>query len=165
MQHTADRWAKVQHAFDAEIESARNAQDKAVNSTASLPSSQRATAGEVTTRDIQIVDSQTNERHSVRTLETVTMDLPLEGKGTAAHLAAFNTMMDFANLVADDRGSAFVTVYQNAADVKAGRANPSGGVLSTKNGNSVTVRKQTNAGIPQGVERYVIKSGEVRGQL
>lgn len=162
---TSQRWERVQHAFDEEIQQARAAQQKAVASSASLPVRQRATAGEVTTINVLITDSQTQDKQSIRTLDTMAVNLPLAGKGKDAHLATFNAVLDFANVVADNRGSASVIVYQNPADVKAGRANATGSVLQSPSGKPVYVRKESDAQTPLGVERYVVKAGEVRGKL
>lgn len=162
---TSERWTRVQQAFDEEIAQARQAQQKAVASSASLPARQQATAGEVTTLNVVITDSKTQEKQSIRTLDTVEVRLPLGGKGKPAHLATFNAILDFANTVADNRGAAMVVVYQNPADVKAGRANPAGSVLKSPSGKPVSVRKESDNNTPVGVERYVVKAGEIRGQI
>lgn len=162
---TSERWARVQKAFDEEINQARQAQQKAVASSASLPAKQQASAGEVTTLNVAITDSKTQEKRMVRTLDTVAVNLPLAGKGKRAHVATFDAILDFANTVADNRGTASVIVYQNPADVKAGRANPTGTVLKSPSGKPVSVRKEADSSIPVGMERYVVKAGEVRGQL
>lgn len=161
----SERWIHVQKVFDDEISTARTAQAQAVANSSRLPASQRATAGELTLLNVAIKDSRTQETRNVRTLDTVELRIPLAGKGKAAHLATFNTFMDLANTLADNRGTASVTVYQNPADVQAGRANPAGAVLKTKDGNPVHVRKVAQAATPLGLERYVIQAGEVRGEL
>lgn len=161
----ASRWDRVQLAFDEEIEQARAAQQKAVASSASLPPRQRATAGAVNTINVLITDSQTQQQQSIRTLDTVAVHLPLAGKGQPGHQATFNAILDFANLVADNRGSSSVIVYQNPADVSAGRANPAETVLKSLSGKPVYVRKQADSNTPVGMERYVVKAGEIRGQL
>ena len=162
---TSERWDRVQKAFDAEIAQARQAQQKAVATSTRLPQRQQATAGEITTLNVLITDSKTKEQKSIRTLDTVEVSLPLSGKGKAAHMETFDAILDFANVVADNRGSAAVLVYQNPADVKAGRANPTGSVLKSPLGKPVNVRKVSDSNTPVGVERYVVKSGEVRGQI
>lgn len=165
VQQTSERWTQVQQAFDEEIAQARQAQQKAVASSSTLPQRQQATAGEVTTLNIEIADSKTQEKRSIRTLDTVAVNLPLAGKGKPAHLATFNAILDFANIAAENRGAATVIVYQNPADVKAGRANPAGTVLKSPSGKPVNVRKEADSSTPLGMERYVVKAGEVRGQL
>lgn len=162
---TSERWVRVQQAFDDEINQARQAQQKAVAASGSLSVNQQASAGEVATLNVTISDSKTQEKHVVRTLDTVAVNLPLAGKGKPGHLATFNAILDFANIVADNRGAASVTVYQNPADVKAGRANAAGSVLKSSTGKPVSVRKVADSNTPLGVERYVVKAGEVRGQL
>ena len=112
-----------------------------------------------------ITDSQTQQQQSIRTLDTVAVHLPLAGKGLPGHQATFNAILDFANLVADNRGSSSVIVYQNPADVSAGRANPAETVLKSLSGKPVYVRKQADSNTPVGMERYVVKAGEIRGQL
>lgn len=162
---TAERWAHVQKVFDDEISTARAAQAQAVAQSAKLPAPHRATAGELTLLNVAIRDSKTKEARTIRTLDTVELRIPLAAKGKAEHLAAFNTFMDLANTLADNRGTASVTVYQNPSDVQAGRANPAGAVLKTKDGNPVHVRKVAQTSTPRGLERYVIQAGEVRGEL
>ena len=155
-----DRFAQLQSVFDEEIQAARDAQERAVAATQALSPKQRATAG-----DVEIADSNSQQTRSMRTLDGVSIDLPLAGKGKSGYTQAMDEVKALANSLADNRGSASIVVQQNSADVRARRVNTASGRTQSPGGQPINVEKQVSSEVPVGVERYTVKAGAIRGSL
>lgn len=160
-----NRFDKLQAVLDQEIQQARSTQVQAVSAMQGLPPQQRAMAGAVKLLDIDIADSQSGSSRKMRTLDSVTVDMPLAGKGRPEYTQAMDTLKGLANRLADNRGAASIVVEQSDADIKARRVNTNTGVTQTSHGKPVTVQKKVDPRLPAGVERYTIRAGEIRGQL
>lgn len=161
-----ERFAKLQQVLDSETQMARQAQAAAVEATRALPANQRATSGPVQMLQVAIEDSQQpGTARTVQTLDSITVDLPLAGKGKAPYTQAMDTLKELANTLADNRGAATISVVQSQADVQAKRVNTASGVTQTAKGNPVSVQKSTSSTLPAGVERYTIRAGAIRGKL
>lgn len=160
-----DRFAQLQSVFDEEIQAARDAQERAVAATQALSPKQRATAGEVALVDVEIADSNSQQTRSMRTLDGVSIDLPLAGKGKSGYTQAMDEVKALANSLADNRGSASIVVQQNSADVRARRVNTASGSTQSPGGQPINVEKQVSSEVPVGVERYTVKAGAIRGSL
>lgn len=161
----AGRFEQLQSAFEEEIQGARAAQERAVQAMQGLSPKLRATAGDVQLLNVEITDSSTQQKRSMRTLDSVTIDMPLGGKGRDAYTRAMDEIKGLANTLADNRGSASIVVQQAAPDVKARRVNTASGETKSPGGQPIKVEKQMAQGLPAGVERYTVKAGPIRGNL
>lgn len=159
------RFEQLQTVFEQEIQTAREAQARAVAATQPLGPKQRAVAGEVAVIHVDITDSRSQQKRNMRTLDAMTLDMPLGGKGKDGYTQAMDEIKDLANTLADNRGSASILVQQNPADVKAKRVNTASGNTKSPAGQPIAVEKQTTANVPAGVERYTVKAGAIRGSL
>lgn len=160
-----ERFAKLQSVLDQEIELARAVQADAVSSMQHLPLKLRSSAGPVKLQDAPITDSQSGQTRKMRTLESVSVLMPLAAKGRPEYAQAMTTLKNLANRLADNRGSATIVVHQSAADVQAQRVNTATGTSKTAKGSPVKVDKVEDAQLPAGTERYTIQAGPIRGGL
>lgn len=161
-----DRFDKLQTVLDQEAQHARQAQERAVAAMQKLPTNQRAVAGPVRMLNVNIADSQNQNRtRTMSTLDSVTVDMPLAAKGRAEYTQAMDELKNLANKLADNRGASTISVEQADADIKARRVNTASGITKSPNGNPVNVLKNGSSNLPAGVERYTIKAGEIRGKL
>ena len=160
-----ERFAKLQSVLDQEIELARAVQADAVSSMQHLPLKLRSSAGPVKLQDVPITDSQSGQTRKMRTLESVSVLMPLAAKGRPEYAQAMTTLKNLANRLADNRGSATIVVHQSAADVQAQRVNTATGVSKTAKGSPVKVDKVEDALLPAGTERSTIQAGPIRGGL
>lgn len=161
----SDRFTQLQFALDEEIQQARNSQAAALTAMQSLRPGLRAVAGPVQLLNVDITDSQSGRTRKLRTLDSVTVDMPLAAKGQGAYTQAMDSLKDLANRLADNRGTSSIIVDQSEADVRARRVNTATGVTQTSRGKPVSVQKNIDRSLPPGMERYTIKAGEIRGQL
>ena len=161
----SNRFEQLQTVFEQEIQGARSAQERAVQATQGLSPKLRATAGDVQLLNVEITDSSTQQKRSMRTLDSITIDMPLGGKGRDAYTRAMDEIKGLANTLADNRGSASIVVQQAAADVKARRVNTASGETKSPGGQPIKVEKQVATALPAGVERYTVKAGPIRGNL
>ena len=160
-----ERFTKLQAVLDQEIEMARAVQDDAVSSMQHLPIKLRSSAGPVKLQDVPITDSQSGQTRKMRTLESITVHMPLAAKGRPEYTQAMTTLKNLANRLADNRGSAAIVVHQSAADLQAQRVNAATGVSKTAKGSPVKVEKVEDANLAAGTERYTIQAGPIRGGL
>lgn len=160
-----ERFAKLQSVLDQEIELARAVQADAVSSMQHLPLKLRSSAGPIKLQDVPITDSQSGQTRKMRTLESVSVLMPLAAKGRPEYAQAMTTLKNLANRLADNRGSATIVVQQSAADVQAQRVNTATGTSKTAKGSPVKVDKVEDAQLPAGTERYTIQAGPIRGGL
>lgn len=160
-----ERFAKLQSVLDQEIELARAVQSDAVSSMQHLPIKLRSGAGPIKLQDVSIADSQSGQTRKMRTLESISVLMPLAAKGRPEYTQAMATLKNLANRLADNRGSAAIVVHQSAADVQAQRVNTATGVSKTAKGSPVKVDKVEDAQLPAGTERYTIQAGSLRGGL
>lgn len=160
-----ERFAKLQSVLDQEIELARAVQADAVSSMQHLPLKLRSSAGPIKLQDVPITDSQSGQTRKMRTLESVSVLMPLSAKGRPEYAQSMTTLKNLANRLADNRGSATIVVQQSAADVLAQRVNTATGVSKTAKGSPVKVDKVEDIQLPAGTERYTIQAGPIRGGL
>lgn len=160
-----ERFTKLQSVLDQEIELARSVQTDVVSSMQHLPIKLRSSAGPVKLLDTPITDSQSGQTRSMRTLESMTVQMPLAAKGRPEYTQAMDQLKALANQLADNRGTASIIVDQSEADIKARRVNTATGTTQSPRGNSVAVRKNASRDLAAGVERYTIQAGEIRGKL
>ncbi len=160
-----DRFTKLQSVLDQEIELARSVQTDVVSSMQHLPIKLRSSAGPVKLLDTPITDSQSGQTRSMRTLESMTVQMPLAAKGRPEYTQSMAALKNLANRLADNRGQASIVVHQAAADVQAQRVNTATGVSKTAKGSPVKVEKIEDAALAAGTERYTIQAGPIRGGL
>lgn len=161
----ADRFTSLQAALDQETEQARTVQDQAVAAMQKLPASQRAVAGPVRVRNIDITDQQSGTARKMVSFDSISVDMPLAAKGRPEYTRAMSALKNLANDLADNRGASSILVEQSNADINANRVNTATGTSQTRQGKPVSVQKKSNPSLPAGVERYTIQAGEIRGQL
>ena len=159
-----DRFEELQSTLDQEVEQARAAQQEAVDAMQKLPPRQRATAGDVQIKDVEITDSQSGETRTLHALQSVSVTLPLAAKRRPEYDHAMEALKNLANALADSRGSSSIVVDQAQADVRAHRVNTATGTTQTSNGKPVTVLKNIDRALPRGAERYTIQAGELHDQ-
>ncbi|WP_291589158.1 hypothetical protein [Comamonas sp. UBA7528] len=160
-----ERFTKLQSVLDQEIELARSVQTDVVSSMQHLPIKLRSSAGPVKLLDTPITDSQSGQTRSMRTLESMTVQMPLAAKGRPEYTQSMAALKNLANRLADNRGQASIVVHQAAADVQAQRVNTATGVSKTAKGSPVKVEKIADAALAAGTERYTIQAGPIRGGL
>lgn len=160
-----ERFTKLQSVLDQEIELARSVQTDVVSSMQHLPIKLRSSAGPVKLLDTPITDSQSGQTRSMRTLESMTVQMPLAAKGRPEYTQSMAALKNLANRLADNRGQASIVVHQAAADVQAQRVNTATGVSKTAKGSPVKVEKIEDAALAAGTERYTIQAGPIRGGL
>lgn len=160
-----DRFDKLQTVLDQEAAQARQSQEQAVNAMQKLPPNQRAVAGPVRMLNVNITDSQSHRTRTMSTLDSITVDMPLAAKGSPEYTQAMDGLKALANQLADNRGSASITVEQTEADIQARRVNTATGTSKSPQGSPVSVYKKTSRSLPAGMERYTIQAGEIRGKL
>lgn len=161
----ADRFTKLQAVLDQEIQMARSIQDDVIASMQHLPIQLRSVPGPVLLQDTPITDSNTRQTRNLRTLDSVTVQMPLAAKGRPEYTQSMNTLKSLANHLADNRGSASIVVHQAASDIQARRVNTATGVSKSTQGSSVRVEKVVDPKLSSGMETYTIKAGAIRGGL
>ena len=161
----SSRFDSLQAVLDQEIQKGRDAQILAKDAMRNLPAAQQAVSGPVRLLDVAISDSQSGQSRNMRTLDSVTIDLPFASKGSAPYTNAMEVIKNLANQLADNRGASNIIVTQSEADVNAKRVNTSTGLTKSPRGNPINVQKRVDRALPAGVERYTIQAGEIRGKL
>ena len=161
----SSRFDSLQAVLDQEVQKGRDAQILAKDAMRNLPAAQQAVSGPVRLLDVPISDSQSGQSRTMRTLDSVTIDLPFAAKGSAPYTNAMEVIKNLANQLADNRGASNIIVTQSEADVNAKRVNTSTGLTKSPRGNPINVQKRVDRAIPAGVERYTIQAGEIRGKL
>lgn len=157
------RFTQLQTVLDDEIQSARLSQSTAV---AALEGQRApAVAGPVQVIQVNITDKQSGLSRSMRALDAVSVEMPLAAKGSLAYTRAMDTLKALANQLADNRGAASILVDQTRADVQANRVNTATGISLSPSGKPVNVQKSVDPYLAEGLERYTIRAGEIRGQL
>lgn len=161
----SERFSRLQAALNQEIQQAQGVQAQAVQAMQSLPVKQRAVAGPVLTQPVPIADAQSGQTHQMRAFSSLSVEMPLAAKGRKEYTRAMDLLKELANELADNRGASSIVVDQADGDVKAGRVNTATGTTQSKGGKPVSVIKRIDAGLPNGVERYTIEAGAIRGKL
>lgn len=160
-----ERFSRLQAALNQETQQAQGIQAQAVQAMQSLPVKQRAVAGPVLTQPVPIADGQSGKTLQMRAFSSLSVEMPLAAKGRKEYTRAMDLLKELANELADNRGASSIVVDQADGDVKAGRVNTATGTTQSKSGKPVSVIKRIDAGLPNGMERYTIEAGAIRGKL
>ena len=160
-----ERFSRLQAALNQETQQAQGIQAQAVQAMQSLPVKQRAIAGPVLTQPVPIADGQSGKTLQMRAFSSLSVEMPLAAKGRKEYTRAMDLLKELANELADNRGASSIVVDQADGDVKAGRVNTATGTTQSKGGKPVSVIKRIDAGLPNGMERYTIEAGAIRGKL
>lgn len=160
-----ERFSRLQAALNQETQQAQGIQAQVVQAMQSLPVKQRAVAGPVLTQPVPIADGQSGKTLQMRAFSSLSVEMPLAAKGRKEYTRAMDLLKELANELADNRGASSIVVDQADGDVKAGRVNTATGTTQSKGGKPVSVIKRIDAGLPNGVERYTIEAGAIRGKL
>lgn len=151
-----------ERARQQEIADAEAVQREAVAAMATLPPQHRARPGALKTVDVVAKDKGKGTTQTVKTFDSVTVDLPISAKGTPEYTAAMGKLKTLAERVADERGSSEILVAVTPADARARKVNMDGGKATTAKGNPITVTKLTDAKVPTGLERITVKAGRLK---
>ena len=111
------------------------------------------------------IQKGTREAKKYQAFDSVSVDLPLNSKGTPEHDAAMEKLKTLAQQVADERGSADIVVALAPADAKAQKMVASRGSVQTAKGRTITVVKMSDAAVPRGVERITVKAGRLQTEV
>ena len=160
-----ERFSRLQAALNQETQQAQGIQAQVVQAMQSLPVKQRAVAGPVLTQPVPIADGQSGKTLQMRAFSSLSVEMPLAAKGRKEYTRAMDLLKELANELADNRGASSIVVDQADGDVKAGRVNTATGTTQSKGGKPVSVIKRIDAGLPNGMERYTIEAGAIRGKL
>lgn len=147
-----------------EIAAAEQVKREIAASFASRPG-QRVRIGEVKTVEVTATEKNSREVKKYQSFDSFTVELPLSTQESPEHAQAMSKLRALANRVADERGSAEVTVALSPADAKAGKTAASSGRAQTAKGNTVTVSKVADASVPRGVERVTVKAGQLKTEV
>ena len=155
------RFDVLQAALNEELRDAELSIAAVVDASKTLPKAHRARNSSVLTKTAPITDSKSPRVAEMTMLDTVSVEVPLAGKGKRGYVNAMNEVKALATRVADRRGGATILVEQNSADVRGRKVNAAEGESQTTAGNPLTVQKVPGSAVPRGVERYTIQTGEL----
>ena len=153
-----------EQARQQEIAAAEQTRQEVVAAFASRPGA-RVRVGDVKTVEVTAIQKGTREAKKYQAFDSVSVDLPLNSKGTPEHDAAMEKLKTLAQQVADERGSADIVVALAPADAKAQKMVASRGSVQTAKGRTITVVKMSDAAVPRGVERITVKAGRLQTEV
>lgn len=125
----------------------------------------RVRVGEVKTVEVTATQKGAREAKKYQAFDSVSVDLPLATKGTPEHDAAMEKLKTLARRVADERGSADITVALAPADARARKVVSGRASTQTDKGNTITVVKASDAAVPRGVERITVRAGRLQTEV
>lgn len=114
-------------------------------------------------QDVTDLKSQRSQRF--RVFSSLATSLPLTVKKEPAYERFMSQVQKSAEYLADTRNAAEIMYFYNAADVRPQKINLEGGVANSPRGNPITVTKATDAQIPRGAMRVVVKAAALRNSL
>ncbi|MCQ8897532.1 hypothetical protein NQT62_13910 [Limnobacter humi] len=157
--------AGYEKARQAEIDAAEAAQREAVQAYAALPANQQPKMSAVKTVDVVAEDPKTKEKKSVKAFDSVSLDLPISTKELPEYDQAIGKLKALAEKVADERGSADISIGMTATDAKARKVKLETATVHTKKGNPITVGRYVSEQIPKGTERFTVKAGKLNTKV
>lgn len=114
---------------------------------------------EVRTKEVVVTDKKTGEKQTVKTLDEISVDIPVSMKGTPEYTAAMDKIRTYATRMADQRGSADILVSMTAQDARVAKVSASTQTAKTDKGNPVKVSRVISNTAPRGMERVVVRPG------
>lgn len=149
----------------SELASARQALDDIVQATSKLAPARQVRPRGVTTVPFEVTDAHTGQSRTVDCFESLTVDLPLELRGTPEHDAAMVGVKKLAEQLASSRGGARIVRGFALADVQHEKIVLDSAVAKASGGQDIVVRKQSDAEVLRGFERISVHGNALAHRL